>query len=81
MLFRRKEESWIRSHTVFSAERLDSIRAFLVENQIPYKVQSRLGVQTSGADVSSCCAEAWHILVRKEDLYRVQHYLRTEKDW
>ena len=77
-----KKEQWVEFDTLYSTQRLERLRTFMAENNIPYKVRAALlpvplnTPMPTGAMIRSL----WYIAVRSGDVHRVQHYLRTERD-
>lgn len=78
----QKRKHWIEFDTLYSIERLEQLRFFMMENQIPYKVRAALlpislgTPMPSGASVRSL----WYVSVHPEDVHRVEYYLRTERN-
>ena len=70
-----RKEQWVEFDTLYSIQRLELLRTFMAENNIPYKVPLNIPMPT-GAMTQSL----WYIAVRSGDVQRVQHYLRTERD-
>ena len=54
----------------------------MAENKIPYKVRAALlPVSLNTPMPTGAMAQSlWYVAVRSEDVHRVQHYLRTERD-
>lgn len=77
-----RKEQWVEFDTLYSTQRLELLRTFMAENNIPYKVRAALlpvplnTPMPTGAMTQSL----WCIAVRSGDVQRVQHYLRTERD-
>ena len=77
-----RKEQWVEFDTLYSTQRLELLRTFMAENNIPYKVRAALLPvplnipMPTGAMTQSL----WYIAVRSGDVQRVQHYLRTERD-
>lgn len=77
-----RKEQWVEFDTLYSTQRLERLRTFMAENNIPYKVRAALlpvplnTPMPTGAMTKSL----WYIAVRSGDVHRVQHYLRTERD-
>ena len=77
-----RKEQWVEFDTLYSTQRLELLRTFMTENNIPYKVRAALlpvplnTPMPTGAMTQSL----WYIAVRSGDVRRVQHYLRTERD-
>ena len=77
-----KKEPWVEFETLYSTQRLERLRTFMAENNIPYKVRAALlplplnTPMPTGAMTRSL----WCIAVRSGDVHRVQQYLRTERD-
>ena len=77
----QKREKWIEFDTLYSIERLEQLRFFMVENHIPYKVRAVLLPVPLNAPMPSCAASRslWYVSVHPEDVHRVEYYLRTER--
>lgn len=77
-----RKEQWVEFDTLYSIQRLELLRTFMAENNIPYKVRAVLLPvplnipMPTGAMTQSL----WYIAVRSGDVQRVQHDLRTERD-
>lgn len=77
-----RKEQWVEFDTLYSTQRLELLRTFMAENNIPYKVRAALlpvplnTPMPTGAMTQSL----WYIAVCSGDVQRVQHYLRTERD-
>lgn len=54
----QKREKWIEFDTLYSIERLEQLRFFMVENHIPYKVRAALLPVPLNAPMPSCAAYA-----------------------
>lgn len=52
----------------------------MAENNIPYKVRAALLLVPLNTPMPTGAVTQWYIAVRSGDVYRVQHYLRTERD-
>lgn len=72
-----------RFDTLYSIERLEQLRFFMVENHIPYKVRAALLPVPLNTPMPSCAASRslWYISVHPEDVHRVEYYLRTERSF
>ncbi len=70
---------WVQLETLYSAQRLDTVRLFLTENRIPHRV--RAAMLPAGLAAAGPTRSLWYLSVREQDLPRVQHYLRTERDY
>ena len=77
-----RKEQWVEFDTLYSIQRLELLRTFMAENNIPYKVRAALlpvplnTPMPTGAMTQSL----WYIAVCSGAVQRVQHYLRTERD-
>lgn len=77
-----RKEQWVEFDMLYSTQRLELLRTFMAENNIPYKVRAALlpvpldTPMPTGAMTQSL----WYIAVRSGNVQRVQHYLRTERD-
>ena len=81
LIFGRKEQ-WVEFDTLYSTQRLERLRIFMVENNIPYKVRAALlpVPLNTPMPTAAMTQSLWYVAVRSGDVYRVQHYLRTERD-
>lgn len=81
LIFGRKEQ-WVEFDTLYSTRRLERLRIFMAENNIPYKVWAALLLVPLNTPMptGAVTQSLWYIAVRSGDVYRVQHYLRTERD-
>ena len=77
-----RKEQWVEFDTLYSTQRLERLRIFMTENNIPYKVRAALLPVPLNTPMPSCAMtrSLWYVAVRSGDVYRVQHYLRTERD-
>lgn len=67
--------------TLFSTQRLERLRIFMAENNIPYKVRATLlpVPLNTPMPTGAMSQSLWYIAVRSGDVHRVHHYLRTER--
>ena len=81
LIFGRKEP-WVEFETLYSTPRLERLRIFMAENNIPYKVRAALLLVPLNTPMptGAVTQSLWYIAVRSGDVHRVQHYLRTERD-
>lgn len=81
LIFGRKEQ-WVEFDTLYSTRRLERLRIFMAENNIPYKVRAALLLVplNTPMPIGAVTQSLWYIAVRSGDVHRVQHYLRTERD-
>ena len=81
LIFGRKEQ-WVEFDTLYSTQRLERLRIFMVENNIPYKVRATLlpVPLNTPMPTAAMTQSLWYVAVRSGDVHRVQHYLRTERD-
>lgn len=81
LIFGRKEQ-WVEFDTLYSTRRLERLRIFMAENNIPYKVWAALLLVPLNTPMptGAVTQSLWYIAVRSGDVRRVQHYLRTERD-
>ena len=81
LIFGRKEQ-WVEFDTLYSTQRLERLRIFMVENNIPYKVRAALlpVPLNTPMPTAAMTQSLWYVAVRSGDVHRVQHYLRTERD-
>lgn len=81
LIFGRKEQ-WVEFDTLYSTRRLERLRIFMAENNIPYKVRAALFLVPLNTPMptGAVTQSLWYIAVRFGDVHRVQHYLRTERD-
>lgn len=81
LIFGRKEQ-WVEFDTLYSTRRLERLRIFMAENNIPYKVRAALLLVPLNTPMptGAVTQSLWYIAVRSGDVHRVQHYLRTERD-
>ena len=77
-----RKEQWGEFDTLFSIQRLERLRIFMAENNIPYKVRAALlpVPLNTPMPTGAMSQSLWYIAVRSGDVHRVQHYLRTERD-
>lgn len=77
-----RKEQWGEFDTLFSTQRLERLRIFMAENNIPYKVRAALlpVPLNTPMPIGAMSQSLWYIAVRSGDVNRVQHYLRTERD-
>ncbi len=77
----QKRKRWIEFDTLYSIERLERLRFFMVENHIPYKVRAALLPVPLNMPMPSCAASRslWYVSVHPEDVHQVEYYLHTEK--
>ena len=77
-----RKEQWGEFDTLFSTQRLERLRIFMAENNIPYKVRAALlpVPLNTPMPIGAMSQSLWYIAVRSGDVHRVQHYLRTERD-
>ena len=76
------KEQWIEFETLYSTPRLERLRIFMAENNIPYKVWAALLLVPLNTPMptGAVTQSLWYIAVRSGDVHRVQHYLRTQRD-
>lgn len=81
LIFGRKEQ-WVEFDTLYSTRRLERLRIFMAENNIPYKVWAALLLVPLNTPMptGAVTQSLWYIAVRSGDVHRVRHYLRTERD-
>ena len=81
-IFGRKEQ-WVEFETLYSTQRLERLRTFMAENNIPYKVRAALLPLPLplNTPMPSCAAShtLWYVSVHPADVHRVEYYLRTER--
>ena len=79
----QKRKRWIEFETLYSIERLEQLRFFMVENRIPYKVRAALLLLPLNTPMPSCAASRslWYVSVHPEDVHQVEYYLRTERSF
>ena len=79
----QKRKRWIEFDTLYSIERLERLRFFMVEDHIPYKVRAALLPVPLNMPMPSCVASRslWYVSVHPEDVHRVEYYLHTEKSF
>lgn len=78
----RDQASWIELETVYSADRVEEICAFLTENHIPHKVRTALLPAVNSVFPAVCAAKPqWYLSVRRQDISRVQHYIHAGRDY
>ena len=77
-----RKEQWVEFDTLYSIQRLELLRTFMAENNIPYKVRAALRPVPLNTPMptGAVTQSLWYIAVRSGDVHRVQHYLRTERD-
>ena len=77
-----RKEQWGEFDTLFSTQRLERLRIFMAEKNIPYKVRAALlpVPLNTPMPTGAMSQSLWYIAVRSGDVHRVQHYLRTERD-
>ena len=77
-----KKEQWVEFDTLYSTQRLERLRIFMAENNIPYKVRAALLPipLNTPMPTGAMSQPLWYIAVRSGDVHQVQHYLRTERD-
>ncbi len=83
-LFARKQKTeWVELDTMYTAQRLESICAFLIENNIPYRV--RAAATPLAANITPYPGAAagcmWHLAVCPCNAARVQHYIGMACDY
>ena len=80
-IFERKEQ-WVEFETLYSTQRLERLRSFMVENHIPYRVRAALlpVPLNTPMPTGAMTRSLWYVAVRSGDVHRVQHYLRTERN-
>ena len=76
-----KKEPWVEFETLYSTQRLERLRTFMAENNIPYKVRAALLPVPLNTPMPSCAAShtLWYVSVHPADVHRVEYYLRTER--
>ena len=76
-----RKEQWGEFDTLFSTQRLERLRIFMAENNIPYKVRAALlpVPLNTPMPTGAMSQSLWYIAVRSGDVNRVQHCLRTER--
>ena len=77
-----RKEQWVEFDTLYSTQRLELLRTFMTENNIPYKVRAALLLVPLNTPMptGAVTQSLWYIAVRSGNVHRVQHYLRTERD-
>ena len=78
-----KKEQWVEFDTLYSTQRLERLRTFMAENNIPYKVRAALLPVPLNTPMPSCAASQslWYVSVHPEDVHQVEYYLRTERSF
>ena len=78
-----RKEQWVEFDTLYSTQRLERLRTFMAENNIPYKVRAALLPVPLNTPMPSCAASRslWYVSVHPEDVHRVEYYLRTERSY
>ena len=77
----QKRKRWIEFDTLYSTQRLEQLRFFMAENNIPYKVLAALLPVPLNTPMPSCAASRslGYVSVHPEDVHQVEYYLRTER--
>lgn len=80
MIFNRKEP-WTELETLYSAERIESVRSYLNDHGIPYKVRAALlpVPLNTAAPLGTMAQSMWYLSVHPDDVGKVHHYLRQER--
>ena len=77
-----KREKWTELETLYTRERAEYISAVLRENRIPCKVRAALlpvPVNTA-APLGTAARSLWYLSVHPEDVSRMYHILRRERE-
>lgn len=75
--FFEKRSRWIEFETVYSIERMDSIRMRLADAQIPHKVRAALLPAGVNSVFSAARSSMWYLSVQEEDAGRAQRCIRA----